>query len=445
MNDANQFVIGAKTGRNVCLKQRLFASITLLFVASCTPNEEPPPTTAVAPARSEQAPPVKAKQRPNQAVATKAEASPKVLSAALKGPVAAVAKDEKLGNAENSEKPEKVGKEEKRGEITEIVEGIAGELVARCPVADPGDQAAFDACKQAMFGTSKLRGRLAQFTLWGRQHKEPDKTLKETNSTQFGRDVLTGMYLPLFMFSGKSAVTYSAVEKLYRVELGVQFRNRLQPGQFPYPFWHEDEKWKTYENANAILLWFDPKSLTVRQAQFTARGALEPQNPKLAAVLPAFEGKWMWTDAAGQQQPKVTLFDGLFRAENPHLQKVDTSYRQLALSLREGQCMACHVPNNPNKMKKLVLLQTPAHAAAEIKRVMQTVRQGRMPLDDTTGLEHPMAGTEKADLLERAAAFEKVIDAAKAWEAAATAQTIAPKDNRKTTSRNSRASLSVGP
>jgi hypothetical protein len=302
-----------------------------------------------------------------------------------------------------------------RDRVQQLAASIAGELAERCPVADPADQAAFESCRKAMFHGSTVRASLAAFTIWGRQNKDPARPLKETNLTQFAPDVLTGMYLPLFMFTGRQAVTYSATERLYRIELGVRFRNRLKPGQFPYPFWHEDEKWRTYENANAILLWVDPAKLVVRAAQFTPRGSLEP-SPVGAGVQRAFDGKWMWTDASGHQQPKVTLFDGLFRPDNPYLPKLDAAYRQLALSLREGQCMACHVPSNPYKTKRLVLLQTPAHAAAEIQRVMASVRRGSMPLDETSGVEEPLAEKLKGPLLERAAAFEKAVVAAKAWE-----------------------------
>jgi len=158
--------------------------------------------------------------------------------------------------------------------VRALAASIAAELAERCPVRDPADQTAYETCRKAMFGGSRIRGSLAAYTHWGRQSRDPEKTLKETNLTQFGPDVLTGMYLPLFMFTGKQQVTYDTREKLYRVELGARFRNRLQPGQFPYPFWHEDEKWTTYENANAILLWVDPRQMIVRTAQFTARGTL---------------------------------------------------------------------------------------------------------------------------------------------------------------------------
>jgi hypothetical protein len=313
--------------------------------------------------------------------------------------------------------------------VRRLAAEIAAELQQRCPIAERANLEAFDACRRAMHGPSKVRAALSDFTLWGRQNKDPAKTLRDTNLTQFAPNVLTGMYLPLFMFSGKSAVTFDETEKLYRVELGARFRNRLPPGQFPYPFWHEDDKWNTYQSANAIILWIDPAATKIRTAQFSMRGTIDPPTVAEKITMAQFDGRWMWTDADGTVQPKVTLFDGIFRRENPYIGKVDQSYRELAISLREGQCMACHVPNNPYKMKKLVLLQTPAHAAAEIKRVMSTVKRGSMPLDETTGIEEPMKGETKANLLKRATEFEKLIDAARAWEteqAASPRPTVSP-------------------
>jgi hypothetical protein len=66
-------------------------------------------------------------------------------------------------------------------------------------------------------------------------------------------------------------------------------------------------------------------------------------------------------------------------------------------------------------MKRLVLLQTPAHAAAEIKRVMAAVRNNRMPLDEI-GIEKELDAATKAVLLGFGAAFESTVAAAYAWE-----------------------------
>lgn len=291
---------------------------------------------------------------------------------------------------------------------------IAHELAQHCPATAPGDQSAFDACRQALFGNSALRETLAPIALWGRQ-RDPKMPLKQASLTQFAPDVLAGMYLPLFMFNGEHTVQYVKSEGLFQIRLSSAFRNRLSPGQFPYPFWHDAEKWSMYQNANDVLLWWDARTARIRVAQFTVYGDHAPIIAVEQVPQHAFDGKWMWSDAQGQTQPKVTLFDGLYRPNNPYLPKLDGAYKTLALRLREGQCNNCHVPNNPDHAKRLVLLQTPAHAAAEIRRVLKSVREDRMPRDET-GIEAPLGEDVKRALLEDGEAFAKLVDAARRWE-----------------------------
>jgi hypothetical protein len=303
-----------------------------------------------------------------------------------------------------------------RAQVEQLAANLAAELSRLCPPAQPGDQAAFDRCRHALWDESALRSSLSQYVLWGRvKDRDLGAPIKETNLTQFAPDVLTGMYIPLFMFNGKHEVEYRPAEGLYRIRLETAFRNRLAPGQFPYPFWHEESKWSVYQSANSILLWVDPKTLKVKVGQFTDRGPNKPIISSEWVAAPKFDGKWMWTDADGHDQPQVTLFDGLFRPDNPYAGKLDAAYRSFALKLRDGQCLDCHVPNNPEKMKKLVLLQSPAHAAGEISRVMEAVRKDKMPLDQT-GIEAPLDEPIKKALLQEGAAFEALVKAAKAWE-----------------------------
>ena len=299
--------------------------------------------------------------------------------------------------------------------IEQVIGKIANELKQVCPLSDPASQRAFDLCRQAMFDDSLIKQMMARpVVLWGRQ-QDPNLRLKETTLTQFAPDILAGLYMPLFMFDGKYKVTYNEREKLYLATLGVAFRNRLQPGQFPYPFWHDATKWNTYENANTMLLWIDPNTSKLRSAQFSARGEPIAGYPASKATVPAFDGKWLWTDEQGKTQPAVTLFDGLYRDNNPYKQKLDQSYREFATTLRESQCLSCHVPNNPEKMKKLVLLQSPAHASMEIHRVLKSVREKKMPLDEQ-GIEKALDPALEQVLLEKGGAFEKVVDAAQEWE-----------------------------
>lgn len=305
-------------------------------------------------------------------------------------------------------------------QIDASVRGIVEELQRACPLADAGDRSAAARCRHALFGDSRFREILSPFVLWGRQ-RDPAMALKETPLTQFAPDVLAGMYVPLFMFDGKYTLSFNEREKLYLATLGAAFRNRLQPGQYPYPFWHEPAKWNGYENANSLLLWIDPGTRKAKLAQFSVHGRPLPGYPAAKATPPAFDGKWLWTDEQGKTQPAVTLFDGLFRDDNPHKPALEKSYRAFAIELRESQCFSCHVPDNPDKMKKLVLLQSPAHAAAEIKRVLRDVREKRMPLDEL-GIEKPLEPRLLKTLLESGGEFEKVVDAAREWERRAAAK-----------------------
>jgi hypothetical protein len=299
--------------------------------------------------------------------------------------------------------------------VQQAAREIAAELAANCPLAPAGDTAAYNACRKALFGPSALRSHLPEFVLWGRQSKAPNATLRTTNLTQFAPDVWTNMYAPLFMFNGRHTVEWVPEERMFLVRLEAAFRNRLAPGQFPYPFWHEESKWATYENANSFMLWINPGTAVIRAAQFTDRGP----NPPLQAVNPVqhakHAGSWLWTDEKGNTQPAVTLFDGVLRADNPYIKSMDRQYRDLALQLRESQCTSCHVPNNPDKMSRLVLLSTPAHAAGEVDRLIKSVKEDRMPMDELR-VSYALSAENKKWLLESAEAFRATVHAAQNWE-----------------------------
>jgi hypothetical protein len=302
-------------------------------------------------------------------------------------------------------------------QIAQMASEVALELQQICPPASPSDQAAFDRCRRSLFGDSALRRNLAPRLLWGRRNQDAGAALKDTNLTQFAPDVIAGLYLPLFMFSGEYGTEYVERERLYLIRLQAGFRNLLPPGQFPYPFWHEEAKWGVYQAANSVLLWVNPKTAKIVIGQFTERGSASAV-VSAQPISPKFDGNWMWMDKEGRIQPRVTLFDGLFRQDNPYLAELDFTYRTLALRMRDAQCDNCHVPNNPWKMRRLVLLHTPAHAAGEISRLMTAVREDRMPLEENSGIEQPLEPALKRALLESGGAFEQLVKAAKDWEAA---------------------------
>ena len=301
-------------------------------------------------------------------------------------------------------------------QIARMASEVALELQQVCPPASPSDQAAFDRCRRSLFGDSALRRNLAPRLLWGRRHQDAKASLDDTNLTQFAPDVITGLYLSLFMYSGEYSIEYVDRERLYLIHLRAGFRNLLEPGQFPYPFWHDEAKWAVYQAANSVLLWVNPKTAQIVIGQFTEWGR---DSPVVATqpIWPKFDGKWMWMDKEGRIQPRVTLFDGLFRQDNPYLAELDSTYRTLALRMRDAQCDQCHVPNNPMPMRRLLLLHTPAHAAGEIGRLLKALRADKMPLDDA-GNEVPLEPALKRALLESGTAFEALVKAAKDWETA---------------------------
>jgi hypothetical protein len=289
----------------------------------------------------------------------------------------------------------------------------AAEVAALCPVARPDDRAALDACRRRVYRSAVLRRALPPHLIWGRQ-KDAGVSLADQTLTQFAPDVWLGMYLPLFMFNGNHTVEYIERERLFLVRLEAAFRNRLPPGQFPYPFWHEPKKWSAYQNARTVLLWVDPDTATIKAAQYTPVGKHRPLVDS-EPVPHRFQGRWMWTDSAGRLQPRATLFDGLYSANNPYKRKLEIAYRDLAGELRAAQCSSCHVPNNPSGMKRLVLLQTPAHAAGEIRRVLDSVRDGRMPLDQS-GTAKRLAPAVRAALLDSGSRFAALVEDARRWE-----------------------------
>lgn len=294
--------------------------------------------------------------------------------------------------------------------LASLARAIAAELVMHCPLSDPDDVSAFEGCRGALGDGSILRGALPDRVLWGRDGGS--QGLADANLTQLAPETWTRLYAPLFMFNGNHQVEWVPAENQFVIRLEAAFRNRLAPGLFPHPLWHEQAGWKAYQNTNGLLLWVQPQTARVHVAQFTDRAA----TPPLQAVEPVarrFDGQWLWTDAAGRTQPAVSAFDGLYRPENPYRGVLDRHYRDLALQLREAQCSSCHVPSNPERSRRLVLLSSPAHVSGEIERVIRSVRDAQ-PV--AAAPAHALTPEDRQWLLLSAEAFRDTVRAAGAWE-----------------------------
>ncbi len=294
--------------------------------------------------------------------------------------------------------------------IYSVAASLATELAKACPLGEADDQHAFDTCRQTLFRSKTLP--LAKIVVWGTEHK--GKLVKDMELTQFDSEMWAGLYLSLWMFTGEWQVVYDEIEGENVVLLQTKFRNRLDPGQYPYPFWHSSAKWNDWQDATALKIHVDESGERIVAFLRSKNGE------RVAGAYPdiaprAFDGKWRWPAADGTMEPRVTLFEGLYRKDNPHLLKLESSYQDFANEMRRATCSGCHVPNNPERMRRLVLLQSPAHAAAEIERVIKSVRDEKMPQDDGGEPAH-LDPAVRAAFLDEAARFQAVVEQAKAWE-----------------------------
>lgn len=302
--------------------------------------------------------------------------------------------------------------------MASLARAIAAELVMHCPLADADDTEAFESCRAALDDRGALRSALPAVMLWGREDQPGTASLGRARFTELAPELWARLYAPLFMFNGNHEVEWVPGENQFVIRLEAAFRNRLAPGQFPSPFWHDQREWSAYQNTNGLLLWVQPQTGRIHVAQFTDRAGtplLQPVQP----VARTFDGQWLWTDAAGRTQPAVTLLAASASGGNPYRGAVDRQYRDFALQLREAQCSSCHVPSNPAGTRRLVLLSTPAHAAGEIDRVIRLVRDG--------GRGHALSAEDRQWLLQSAEAFRDTVQAARAWESAANSERPGPR------------------
>ncbi len=294
------------------------------------------------------------------------------------------------------------------------VNRIVAVLKESCPLTKPDDREAFAKCQTALFADEEFGRLFAARVTWGGARE--GVPVWQSPNTRFDSTLFRSLYLPLFMFDGQYTLSHEGPTSWTLLKLHVAFRNGLDAAEFPYPFWHDAKKWDAYQTANELVLRIDPVTAKVWNLQRNT-------NPAIATIFvnpvasPAFDGKWTWSDQEKKFQPSVTLYQGMFGSANPYAVAMSESYKDFALSLRDKSCTSCHNPANPQHMKPLVLLQTPAHAAGEIKSLIAAVEDNKMPLSEW-GLTDPLADDEKQNFLAKAKAFQQAAERAFAWERA---------------------------
>jgi hypothetical protein len=289
----------------------------------------------------------------------------------------------------------------------DVPEKIAAAIAEACPLADPTDAKARDACGEKLAQSEILRTRMREPFLWGGQRVAGDNDLEHHESNRFNPLVWRKMYLSLYMFDKNYRVERTGDQTI--LHMPVRFRGRLGAGEYPYPFWHSEKKWDQYNYATEVTLVYQEGKL---KGAFRS-ATMDKSRPKLAKT---WDHKWHWlspgaSHEADQAEPRVTLYANLFTPNNPHVKELDSAYRKLALGLTQFKCFECHTPANQAKMNMLEFFNYPNQALTGRNRILTVLEENSMPPID--GIE---SARDRQTMLELARDFKRIADEALKFE-----------------------------
>lgn len=302
---------------------------------------------------------------------------------------------------------------------------IAKQLAEASPLADPGDPRARDIAATKLAQCQDFLSAVGERLLWGGCEPVKGYDPRTYSLTGFDPLVWLKLYGSTLMFTGDYELKSSG--ELTVLELKARFRSNLDPGDYPYPFWHSPKKWRDYLDLASLCVVFREDRIV---AVYRVANS-NPSYPSTPSPERQWDGKWQWTDSSGNPQPRVALFSYLFSADNPHRAGVDDAYRRLEKRFRAHDCTSCHAPDNAGKAKALLLLNYPNQSLFARHTLLQTLENNEMPPEDTA--KHKAAGIsnepQRAELIQLARAFVKEADAAIAFETSR--QAIIPKATSK--------------
>ncbi len=291
----------------------------------------------------------------------------------------------------------------------ELALQIGQGITAACPMADPGNEHARVACSAKLTDFTLLRDTMAEPFMWGGQRAGKGYRLSDSDTTRFNALVWRRMYLSLFMFTGQ--VRTETVGDFTVIHLPYAFRNKLDPGSFPYPFWHSKTKWDSWQLSPELILVMEKGKITG-----ALRSAERDEARRPNYVERAWDGAWRWqTD--GKEQPYVTLYSFLFSPGNPHVTKLDAAYRAMESEMRSSNCLVCHSPDNFAKTGTLEFFNYPNQALYSRHSIVMHLDKNTMPPKNDHGFAQGLQDDlERRELLDLAKAFERAGDEALAFE-----------------------------
>jgi hypothetical protein len=303
-----------------------------------------------------------------------------------------------------------------------LVSKIAKEFIASCPMASPEDEVARDTCGEKLGKSRLLANAMTSTFVWGRQVNDNDYDVaKNRTMTKFNPYVWRKLYASTFMFPGTFTIEQVRDWQgrlLTVAHISSRFRNKMDMGSYPYPFWHSKIKWDTYQQAKELLL-------VINEGKIIGAVRSLEQDPNRDYVSREWNGQWHWIGKNGKAEPHVTLYTSLFSPKNPYVEQLNTAYRELEVASREFNCATCHNPGNPAKISPLGFMIYPNQTLTMRHKIVSVLRADRMPPaavigDDPTKAQYVPAGiadeTKRLNLLKLAETFEQTADKALAFE-----------------------------
>lgn len=285
-----------------------------------------------------------------------------------------------------------------------LAEAIGGALRAACPSAGLEDPKVRNQCADALGSSDVLGASLREpYIRWGGQAAEAGLDIELSNTTRLDPLVWRRLYLSTFAFPGGHRVEQDGDR--YITHVPALFRNALDAGEYPYPFWHSQPKWQSYERTEELLFFIEGDAVTavLRSAE---------QDPERPHVEREWDGRWQWDSERGEE-PRVALYGFLFSAGNPHVQDLEAAYRSFSDKQREAACTSCHNPGNPSKINPLEFFNYPNQALSGRHDIVAQLEQNAMP--PNTGIDDDKY---RDDLLALARDFAAYGDKALEYETA---------------------------
>ncbi len=296
----------------------------------------------------------------------------------------------------------------------ELAQKLAAGLAAACPLADPADEVARNKCAAALTDFGLMRDAMVDPFLWGGQQEQDggvtDGWPLDTHVTKFHPRIWRRMYVSLYSFPTDHRIELLPDGRT-ALHVKARFRNALDMGSYPYPFWHRLGKWESYQLADDLVFLIKDRKILGALRSFATR----PDRSDF--VTHEWGGQWEWRKG-GEVMPFNALYTYLFSKDNPHVPALDAAFRALEQKLRAHNCMVCHSPDNGPAMAQLELFSYPNQALTGRHRIVAQLRENLMPTQDPPrGFTQGMADeAARAQLLELAKRFADLGDQAMAWD-----------------------------